>query len=311
MTGAQFRYEICGLAVDSAFRLDEAYAGTSGESQVRIRRSTIAAVDVPGDGFRSYAVVPEGDLLQYRDVGRFLIEDGSNIVVDLEPGFDERLVALPLLGPVLALLLHRRRRLLVLHGSAVEIGGQCHVFLGDKGAGKSTTAAALVAAGFPLIADDTVALDVTATGEVAVLAAYPAMKLDEGILERFGPDSYHVLEPNGGVHTDGKLRVRLHQDRPGSAVPLGHLHCLQRGQTNVLSAMNSAQTLQTLIRFTHFPRLGNAAMSPAETAAIFILASRLAPRIRADYFTVKDDLTEISTIGRFLMEETGRAVPTA
>lgn len=58
-----------------------------------------------------------------------------------------------LLGRVLAAALYQRG-LFPLHGSAVEIDGQVVILLGERGAGKSTLAAALMRAGHRLIADD-------------------------------------------------------------------------------------------------------------------------------------------------------------
>ena len=88
----------------------------------------------------------ETQYLAWRNVARFLIKGKRQIDVDPAPGAEEALVRLPLVGPVIALLLHARG-LLVLHASAIAIGDQSAIFLGDKQAGKSTIAAALVAAG--------------------------------------------------------------------------------------------------------------------------------------------------------------------
>ncbi|MDA1081237.1 MAG: hypothetical protein O2973_06105 [Gemmatimonadetes bacterium] len=62
-----------------------------------------------------------------------------------------------LLEPVLAFLL-RCRRTLVLHASAVEMDGRAVAFVGPVGAGKSTIAAACVAAGAALLSDDVLAI---------------------------------------------------------------------------------------------------------------------------------------------------------
>jgi hypothetical protein len=45
-----------------------------------------------------------------------------------------------------------------LHGTAVAVGGKAVAFVGDCGYGKSTLGAAMLARGFPLIADDLIAL---------------------------------------------------------------------------------------------------------------------------------------------------------
>ena len=74
--------------------------------------------------------------------------------------------AIYLTGPVLGFIL-RQRGHLALHASAVQIGGGALAIVGPHGAGKSTTAAALVTRGFPLIADDVMHVRRTTPGWVA------------------------------------------------------------------------------------------------------------------------------------------------
>lgn len=62
-----------------------------------------------------------------------------------------------LLGPVLGLVL-RLRGVTCLHASAVAFGDRAVAFLGDAGAGKSTTAAAFAGRGHAVLSDDIVAL---------------------------------------------------------------------------------------------------------------------------------------------------------
>ena len=189
MSDEPFLYRFYDMGVQSDFRLMEAdlcREGSAGAGMVdlRIVAADLAHLARPFSGFRDFALLPEGDLLSFRDVGRFLVRrGGSEIAVDLDPCFDPRLLALPLLGPVVAILLHRRGYL-VLHGSAIELNGEAAVFLGDKGAGKSTTAASLVARGASLIADDVVAVGLQGDVPVAV-AGFQAMKLDASMQARF------------------------------------------------------------------------------------------------------------------------------
>ncbi|HEY6894547.1 MAG TPA: hypothetical protein VI258_10285, partial [Rhodanobacteraceae bacterium] len=58
-----------------------------------------------------------------------------------------------LVGPILGFVL-RLRGDLALHASAVDIGGVALAIAGPHGSGKSTTAAALAQAGYPVLADD-------------------------------------------------------------------------------------------------------------------------------------------------------------
>jgi ABC-type glutathione transport system ATPase component len=75
-------------------------------------------------------------------VGAFLVRGGREIMIDAVPGVDARTLRLSLLGPALALVLHQRGRF-VLHASTVAVAGSAIAFLGEKGWGKSTIAAAL------------------------------------------------------------------------------------------------------------------------------------------------------------------------
>jgi hypothetical protein len=79
------------------------------------------------------------------------------------------------LGPVLGILL-RLRGITCLHASAVSIGGYAIAFVGDAGAGKSTTAAALARRGYSVISDDIVAL-FEREGIFCVAPAYPYLCL--------------------------------------------------------------------------------------------------------------------------------------
>ncbi|HET8655592.1 MAG TPA: hypothetical protein VFL93_08780 [Longimicrobiaceae bacterium] len=84
-------------------------------------------------------------------------------------------VAAPLLGPVLGCVL-RRRGATCLHGAALAVDGRAIVLLGVKGAGKSTTALALVRQGATLLADDITVLSETASGP-SVLAGPARLRL--------------------------------------------------------------------------------------------------------------------------------------
>ncbi len=104
---------------------------------------------------------------------------GRDLVIEPAPGAEESELRLIMLGPALAVLLHQRG-LLVLHASAAALTSdgshRAVAFMGDKGAGKSTTAAAMCARGHGLIADDLVAVDLS--GAVPhVWPGFPHLKL--------------------------------------------------------------------------------------------------------------------------------------
>jgi hypothetical protein len=111
---------------------------------------------------------------------RFQYADGTVIWIEKAgdqawcrraPGATLQDTAIYLTGPVLGFIL-RQRGHLALHASAVQIGGGALAIVGPHGAGKSTTAAALVTRGFSLIADDVLHVRRTASGWVAEPYAY-------------------------------------------------------------------------------------------------------------------------------------------
>lgn len=78
-------------------------------------------------------------------------------------------------GPGIAAALHLRG-VPLLHACVLNVDGGAILMMGAPGAGKSTTAAALVRAGFPLVSDDLAALSI-ADGEICVHSGYPRLRL--------------------------------------------------------------------------------------------------------------------------------------
>src|SRR5262249_24053304 len=124
----------------------------------------------------SWSFADDDAYLFWHQLGKFRVRGGMEVTIDALPGIDDALIRLPLLGTVLAVLLHQRG-LLTLHASAVEINGQAAAFIGTKGAGKSTIAAMLHARGHRLIADDIVAMDLTDPQKPLLLPGFPQFKL--------------------------------------------------------------------------------------------------------------------------------------
>jgi hypothetical protein len=134
------------------------------------------------NGFETlWHIDPETWLLAYRapDVDGYhwtLRYDGSERVT---VRWDSELL-LPdipavLQGPGIAASLHLRG-VPLLHGCVIDVDGGAIVIMGAPGTGKSTTAAALVRAGFPLVSDDLAAIAIRGD-EVLVHAGYPRLRL--------------------------------------------------------------------------------------------------------------------------------------
>ncbi len=238
-----------GLGIHSALELPELVASVEAPAEVVIQRRRIDRTPGATDASGRYAWATEGEAYLYWDhVGAFLIEKGRTITIDPLPGVEKDLLRLPLLGPVMALLLHQRG-FLVLHASAVAIGGQVVAFIGRKGWGKSTTAAALHARGHPLVTDDTLAVDLREdeiTGEVRVAPGFPQLKLwPEAAEASLGddPDMLPVLHR--------RVRKKARSVRAGfspSALPLRRIYVLGKGPSLSVEPVAPQQAFLELTR---------------------------------------------------------------
>ena len=111
-----------------------------------------------------------------------LIEGGRRITVETALADDAPDLPTMLLGPALGMLLHQRG-LTPLHGACVAIHGRAVVIAGPSGAGKSTLAAALLAEGHRLLADDLTVFIPAENGDLLAVPGYPQQRLWRDALE--------------------------------------------------------------------------------------------------------------------------------
>jgi len=187
-------------------------------------------------------------------LGTFQVTEGKKIRIDRFPSASDALLRLPLLGAVLATLLDQRG-LLVLHASAVEFDGRSIVFIGNKGDGKSTTAAALYARGHRFIADDIVAIRTELDGSHTVLPGSPQFKLtSEAVLPTLREDPHGL--PMIATGADKRTR-RLTGNFARRPVPLGGLCSLSFGDELRIEKLTVQRSILNLIAYTYVARFGS------------------------------------------------------
>jgi hypothetical protein len=116
---------------------------------------------LPGDA--TFTVAEHGGgcffHLSYGDGTHFVIDQyATRLWGESGPGLSFDDLCVYLVGPVMGFVL-RQRGLTCLHASALTIRGRAFVLVGEAGAGKSTTAAALALRGWPVLCEDVCALD--------------------------------------------------------------------------------------------------------------------------------------------------------
>jgi hypothetical protein len=187
----------------------------------------------------------------------------------------ERLVRLPLLGPVLAILLHQRGEL-VLHGSAVACDAGAVGFLGAKGRGKSTLAASLYARGHTLVSDDVLVVTAGAADEriegdrlggrrkMMLQPGFPQLKLCPDAVSsclRTDPDTLTRIVP-GGVKVAYPTRPRF-ATRP---VPLLGIFVVDDGEQPGIAPLSPGEAVVELVRHSHGTRFGQGLLQGPEAA---------------------------------------------
>lgn len=212
-----YRYSAFSLTIDSELELTEFAAG-EGEPDVIIR---LGAVEGP---LRPATIQEE--LAFPQNIGRFEIRCGREIVVDPLPGADPLVLRAMLQGRLMAYLL-RQRGFLPLHASGVAIERQGILFIGESGAGKSTTAAAFYSRGHNVLTDDIGAVRVAGRG-VGLLTAWSGLRLLEDarhLIERWGePASFQI----------DKHVFSLQRSESAASIPLRRIYFLEYGANDRL-----------------------------------------------------------------------------
>lgn len=269
-------YKAYGLTIRSDVALPELEPTEPAAADVLI---TVGPIDFPkpsieaGTAFRFES---EQQYLAWQAVGAFLITDACQIDVEPAPGVDDQLIAFPLLGPVMALLLHQRG-LLVLHASAIAVGGKSAIFMGDKGAGKSTTAGAMIRAGHGLLTDDVVALDLAGSDEPAIVPGFPQLKLAADAAAAI-PIRQAELRPQVHPAID-KTQHRLFGGFSRDKVPATRIYILERGERAAISPLPAVGALSAIIRFSYVTRFGRPALAGDFAARHLRHCARLADHV--------------------------------
>lgn len=181
----------------------------------------------------------------FAGVASFLIKSGREIIVDLASNVDDKSVRPYILGSALGILMHQRG-LLVLHGSAVSVGGHAVAFLGRSGSGKSTMAAAL-SIRYPLVTDDIAAVK----GDMdppLVYPAFPQIKLCPDAAQSLGYDPSRLLSISSD---EDKLTAQMENGFSQHPLPLRRVYILEDGISNEIQEINRQDAMMALVNNTY------------------------------------------------------------
>lgn len=293
-----YRYQVYGLTIESEVALSHRLLAAASDAQPDVRFTLSAELPPSVDSAWSSTEEGTGALLagvcrlsRSGEVFRIRFADQADFYLGpdwihcrMDSDWDPALAELRLLGPVLSFWLERQG-VLTLHASAVAWQGRAVAFLGSRRQGKTSLAAASLAAGFSLLTDDVLPIEV----EIAQLFArpsYPQMRLWPDLAHwLYGQlglsDSWVQLPP---VHRAASKRRFAVDELPGAfagtALPLVRVYVLGGGpQTVPFSELSSREALVDLLRHSFSVRLVEAAGWAADRLdRLATLASRVSFR---------------------------------
>jgi hypothetical protein len=252
------RYRTFGLSLESDIKLDELAPDleTDRNPDLRIVEADLG-IELKGlgeaPGWMDFHN-PEGVLMAWHGVAAIRIASPDLIEIQRFPGVPEPYLGFPLLGPVMGWVMHARGYL-VLHASAVQCDGRSLVFLGDKGAGKSTTATAFLKSGAALLTDDLLVVDLSDPKRPLIHPAFAQIKLNEAAssdLELPGATALPLV-----FEGFPKRQFRL-APLPDKPVPCDYIFQLQRGGERVaMKTLDGTAALISLLRFSYNVRFQN------------------------------------------------------
>lgn len=232
---------------------------------------------------------------RYADGTEFVIDSqGTHIWVNWPDDLTIEDAATYFLGPVMGFVL-RLRGNVCLHASAIVIDDRVAVFMGDAGAGKSTTSAAFAQRGYPVLSDDVVAL-MDRADVFLVQPAYPRIRLwDSSVTALYGaPDALPRLVP---THPTWNKRY-LDLTQPGyqfqqEPLPVAAIYYLNARSDELtcprIEPMSAQEQLISLVTNTYT----NYLLDKQQRAHEFEILSRLVKHIPICQITPHNDVSRL------------------
>lgn len=273
-----FPYSVFGLVIASEIELAELEpAGTDAIADSVVRLGAIALPEArPG-----YSAAGDGTLLTVPKVGRYLISDGREILVDPAPGASERNVRLFLLGSAFGALLHQRG-LLPLHANAIEIEGRAFAFCGHSGAGKSTVAAWFHDRGHSILADDVCVIGFDESGGALAYPGIPRLRLWREALEASGREAGAFTRSFDDLD---KYDVPTRRSSP-RPLPLGAIYLLRKAEEGAapseVERLVGVDAVETLVSNTYRGAYLKTIGRTGEHLAACLRIARAVPVFRAE-----------------------------
>lgn len=247
-----FFYRIYGLSVQSDLSL------SLPESPITDRSVDLeiffAKIDIPSDIIFEQSI---GDIkimktlncsyIIWNNTKLCKIVQGKEIVIDNLTRLDKNFLRSLILGPLFAIVLHQRGRL-VLHANAVNINDNAVLLLGSRGKGKSTTSLALHKSGYKIMSDDIVSIKFNYSDVPIVFPSFPCMKLSSEVVANMLIDYTSMpkvyLNPSKRVYDFSESFFDI-------SFPLKAIYLIEEGNETNVEKINHKEELISMIKSTY------------------------------------------------------------
>lgn len=275
-------YRLYGLLIESAIDLHlPVVVGEPADLKIKIDApmSRIGNNHLHSDHFDTHY-----QRLFWPFAGSAEILNGRDITLTPFDDVDPSIFSFAVLGPVIAIILHYRK-FLTLHASCAGVYGKAVAFMGDKGAGKSTMMAAILASGHHLVADDIAAIKRHEDRDMC-RQGYPLMKVSDASMNAFPT---LVAEPGQLIPATvgDKNLVRVPQLSEDD-LPMTGLFVLKRGGEPAVRRMGIEEAYASLMRFSYPIRFGTSILKTEGSKEYISYAAHIASQLPLYELTVAD-----------------------
>jgi hypothetical protein len=290
-----FKYETFGLKIYSAIHLPELRQLESETADITIYLGEVnlPTVNVLNEGF-SYNVTENAIYRFWDDIGKFKITNTS-ITVDPVQGLNKIILRTFLMGTVFATLL-RLRGLFVLHASSVNINGSAVAFSGFKGYGKSTTAMAFYNEGYPIVADDYIAIEFDSNDIPLISPGFPSLRLTPKSRISMG---LNLEESNLNTETIDKTYASVPKSFSINKILLKKIYILHRDKESKIFNLKPQEAFMELVKNT----FGIHMFSKSELPDNFFKSQMLLKNIDVSILEIPNSLKEIQKVVKIVEED--------
>lgn len=281
-------YKLYGYVIDSAVDLNLPPSPV-GDADIIVRLAPEIDGNFP-EYLKSSHFEDQYQRLYWPFLGIAEIYFGKKVIFTPLNDVDISLFSFALVGPVIGMILHTKS-FLTLHASCIALEGKGVAFMGDKGAGKSTIAAALIEGGHQLVADDIAAIKVE-NGLDVCQYGYPSMKLSEATLSAF-PKAFDG-QPQFARSPIGDKHIVKLPEADRTSVPLASLFLLGRGSEPRLRRLTDEEAFACLMRYSYPIRFGNDVLRISVSKSFLENVAATSNRIPVYELTSVDSIDQIS-----------------